>query len=316
MDYGYGRGFRQGCFTYMGDIADVAGANLNEPVPLTSDKPAETGPIRRWNDPRMSQKRKKLLAVLGNWLPQAYWPEPEKASGSAPDFRGGGLWRKMYYWKPGKGTSCTSLNTSIGQTMTGKAAYKWAFDAHLLPGYVAWDSNPDKPMPSVGDIYLLYRDHCKPGATDALQKPHLRHCGFILNVPTKPGEFWVTADAGQNNGEREAAFLNRRPWELRVAGEGVEDLVTWRQMVEVYPFTTPKPEVKYPYLGGGAESSGSGLADANRLLGWVDIDSPDLVWEKEAFDAEQTELRKLYRYTEADYLDLGRRIDMMLGLPA
>jgi hypothetical protein len=312
------RDWRRSCFDCMGGIADAAGNNLYEPIPLVNDVPAApvaTGPIRTWDDERMTQRRKKLLAVIGNLFPMAYWPVETPFNGDAPAIHGGGHYNRMTCWQPSDGgTSCTSTNTFVGGILTDNAT-KWAFAAYLFQqAWVPWGSDPKRPMPSVGDIYLLYRDKITSPIQKATDKPHLRHCGFVVHVPTQPGEPWVTADGGQTeqSGMRQAAFLNRRPWELRKAGEGVEPHDLWEQTVTAHGFPVPLADVEYPYLGGGAEATGD-LADANRMLGWIDMDAAAIVFKKEAFDPPQAKLRTLFKYTEADYRELGRKIDALLA---
>lgn len=311
------RDWRRSCFDCMGGIADMTGANFCHPIPLATPvaAPVETGPIRRWNDPRMSQKRKKLLAVIGNLLPQAYWTEEAPFSGKASAAHGGGDFRQMFYWAPKDGgTSCTGFNGSVGYTLTDAKSGKWSFDAHTSSAWVPWGVNPDKPMPSVGDVYLLFRDICKDPPVGDTDSPHLRHCGFILHVPKTVDEPWITADAGQNLDGRQVGWLNRRPWETRLIGKGIANKPLWEQTVAALPYAKPLADTEYPYLGGGAESMGSNLDDANRLIGWVDLDAAEFKFKKEAFDAKQPKARPYFKYTEDDYLALGARIDAMLAM--
>lgn len=319
------RDWRRGLYDCMGGIADMAGANYATPLNLTSDtsSPAEPEPapepgpsngVRTWNDSGMSQKRKKLLAVIGNQFPQLYW-SGDHAAEFAPPIHGGGKYAQMTAWTPAAGgTSCTSINASIGFLLGAKNT-KWAFAAYEYKDvWVPWGSDPDRKMPKVGDIYLLFRDKIKNPQGSGTDLPHLRHCGFILHVPTAPGEPWITADGGQNGGATmaQAAFLNRRPWELRKAGAEPKD--KWEQIMEIanFAFAKPDPEIDYPYLAGGAESDSP--ADGNRLIGWLDMDSPLITFKSEAFDPPQAKLRAFNKFTEADYLDLGRRIDELLAL--
>lgn len=316
------RDWRHGCFDYMGGIADQVGANLTTPFPLASDSAAaDPAPapapstIFRWDDPAMTQKRKKLLAVIGNLFPMAYWPDGQPLVQDASAAHGGGRYARMTCWQPSDGgTSCTGTNSQVG-TLLAKTAYKWAFNAYNWKEcWVPWGSDPARPLPSVGDIYLLYRD--KVAANPAVKptdSPHLRHCGFILQVPKSTSEPWVTADGGQSLNGRQVAYLNRRPWELRRPGLNIEHPKVWESTVKAHGFPVPIPEIDYPYLGGGAEGSDVDLSDANRLIGWIDMSSAAVAFLKEDFDPPQAKLRTFNKFTEDDYLDLGRRIDLVLN---
>ncbi|MEO7330149.1 MAG: hypothetical protein ABI193_16360, partial [Minicystis sp.] len=77
----------------------------------------------------------------------------------------------------------------------------------------------------------------------------------------------------------------------------------------------PIQATEYPYLGGGAESSYD-LSDANRLIGWLDLDSPSISLGTEAFDAPLEQPKKIQRaarITEYDYQFLGAWIDELNG---
>ena len=198
--------------------------------------------------------------------------------------------------------------------LTRGGGVKWAFAAfHLEEAWVPWGANPAKTMPNVGDVYILYRDIVKDNPMKATDTPHERHCGFIVHVPEKPGEDWITADGGQI---ASAAYLNRRPWELRAPSQpDATKKKTWDQAMRAHTFARPIQDTQYPYLGGGAESQGD-LTDANRLLGWLDMDHPSIVFKEEAFDMLDSEILKIRpkgKYTEYDYQFLGAWIDDLLG---
>jgi hypothetical protein len=153
----------------------------------------------------------------------------------------------------------------------------------------------------------------KDNPEKATDSPHERHCGFIVRVPEKPGDDWITADGGQ---KASAAYLNRRPWELRAPGQtDPAKKRTWDKAMVAHTFARPIQDIQYPYLGGGAESYGD-LSDANRLIGWLDMDHPSIVFKKEAFEPPETTGRKFRgkdKYTEYDYQFLGAWIDDLIG---
>jgi hypothetical protein len=272
--------------------------------------------FRTWDAPGISQKRKKLLACIGNQFPMVYVGNGEKLGGSDPFAKVPFL--QMLCWSPGKGTSCTSVNTSIEKLLTDSGG-KWAFAAYAFQeAWVPWGANPAKPMPSVGDIYILYRDVVADQQNTVYDVPHERHCGFFLQVPESPNEPWLTADGGQTvKRSGDGAFVNRRPWELRVPSQPSDAKKTiWEKSIAAHTFAKPIEGIEYPYLGGGAESKGS-LADANRLIGWLDLDSPAIVFSvKEGFDTPMDKPKKIQqfnRYSEYDYQFLGAWIDFLSG---
>jgi hypothetical protein len=271
---------------------------------------------RTWDAPGISPKRKKLLAIIGNQYPQIYAATQAEVGGVDPHGKVPFQW--MLCWKPGDGsTSCTNVNTMLEGLALG-AGGKWGFaQYHLEEAWVPWAGNPAKPMPNVGDIFLLYRDIVADQRVKVTDSPHLRHCGVILYVPEKPGEDWICADGGQMmriNGD--AAFLNRRPWALREPKQpDAAKQQVWDNSMISHPFAAPIKATEYPYLAGGAESQG-GLDDANRLLGWLDLDSPAIRFTTEAFDKpldQPRKIRQMLRFTEYDYQFLGAWIDDLIG---
>lgn len=281
--------------------------------PTGASKAVIGASYRTWDAPGISNKRKKLLAVIGNRYPQLYMASGNPSGGdpfrSVP-------YQKMIDWVPGNGTSCTSMNTMLERILTGKRGF-WAFAAyHLEEAWVPWGANPAKPMPNVGDIYILYRDIVGDDPKSVYYYPHERHCGVIVRVPDKPGENWITADGGQKEGNGGSAYLVPRPWELREMNpqptpqkQGV-----WEKQMKAHAFARPIQGTKYPYLGGGAECQSGDLSDANRLIGWLDFDLVNI--KQEAFDAPDNTPQKIRQdklYTEYDYQFLGAWIDDLLG---
>jgi hypothetical protein len=327
------RDWRRSCFDCMGGIADMAGSNFYQPFPMASDTsvpaPVVEKVIRKWNDPAMTQRRKKLLAVIGNLFPLLYWSGNKADKEYAPAIHGGGEYQQMTCWQPSDGgTSCTGVNAMIGTQAGANRIGKWAFAAHEFTGaWVPYGSDPARPMPSVGDIYLLFRDKITNPKGVGTDLSHTRHCGIIVHVPTAPGEPWITADGGQRGGaaNTQAAYLNKRDWELRRAGAGVVPYKQWEGYMKYkgFAFAKPNPDIDYPHLAGGAEAAT--MADANRLIGWVDIDSVAVTFQDEAFHPPPAlpdpppdplpppVLRIPGKYTEADYIALGDRIEKLLA---
>lgn len=237
-------------------------------------------PILKWDDPRMTQKRKKLFAVLAKMLPQAF----EAVGKDAPHKQG--TYKRMTCWYEGaKGTSCTAFNPIVMAACCGgqgKDKYwnKWAFEAEAHPGWVPYE--PGK-LPSIGDTYLLYDEKTK----------RTRHVGIICQIDLAESGRWVTGDGGQTDphAKGQAAELVPRPWRCS-------------------ELTADHPDT--PYLGGGAESPG-GLKNPGRLMGWVNLDHESVVFLKEAFDAPAAS--SPFAYTEADYEDLKKRIATVLANP-
>lgn len=287
--------------------------------------------FRTWDAPGITQKRKMLLAAIGNLFPQLWAPGTTEPEGADPN--AGVRYKKMLCWNPGKGTSCTGINGMLETVLTtnknkkilDQISSKWAFDQPLLQeAWVPWGANPAKPMPSVGDLYLIFRDVVEdvpagqPRTT--LKDPHIQHCGVILYVPESPEdtkENWVTADGGQRvNQPGDAAFLGTKIWETRVPGQMDPAKKTiWDKAMSSFAFAAPIQSVAYPHMAGGAESQRN-LTDANRLLGWLDLDSPAIRFWKEAFDEPlpgDKRFRQFNRYTEYDYQFLGAWIDFLRG---
>jgi hypothetical protein len=249
---------------------------------------------RRWNDANLSQKRKKVLAIIGNLFPMLWQAVDAPRAGVAPQ-NGGGQYNSMGPWG-GPGTSCTSANTMVGGYASPSTKFKWAFKAYEHPAWVPW-GHPTKKLPNVGDVYLLYRDNPEQG---------MRHCGIVLQVPTRPGELWVMGDGGQKAHGKEAAHVLVRSWELRRAGPSDPQRQSeWQKLVDAHSFAKPTEGLDYPYLAGGVESRNP--ADANRLIGWLDID--ELPFPNPEFDPPQPSKRRGVKFTQADYESLGAIID-------
>jgi hypothetical protein len=237
-------------------------------------------PILKWDDPRMSQKRKKLFAVLAKMLPQAF-DNPGRA---APHKQG--TYKPMSCWYKGAiGTSCTAFNPVVMSACCGgkgKDKYwkNWAFEA---PSHPAWVDYVPGKMPSIGDTYLLYNEQARG----------IRHVGIVCQIDLAIGGRWVTGDGGQNDPytRGQCAELVPRPWKCS-------------------ELTADHPDT--PYLGGGAESAGE-MMNPSRLMGWVNLDHESVVFINEEFD-EPAE-SSLFVYTEADYQDLATRIATVLANP-
>ena len=277
--------------------------------------------IARWDDPRITQKRKKVLAALFKLYPML-WQDEKAAKKPAAVENGGGTYANMGTWEDPNpknvegqpplpkvkrpGTSCTSSIGYISAAVASKSKYTWNFQAYAAKsGWTPWGKDPTKRMPSVGDVYLLYRDEITtppPNATanqKALAEPHMRHVGIVVQVPTSPSEIFITADGGQRAYEVQAAHLAKRAWNVRKPGPSDSSReARWKECIAAHSFATPIPDLDYAYFVGGAESKDP--MDGNRLLGWIDVDLCE--FDNEAFDK---------RYTQADYEAMGARIDSM-----
>ncbi|MFO0547668.1 MAG: hypothetical protein U0271_04720 [Polyangiaceae bacterium] len=297
-----------------------------------------------WDDPDISQRRKKLLAAIGNLFPMTYCPwtfddfEPEQYAEPKSNVP---FHNMNPLWTPGNGTSCTSISTNIEKLLTGSSG-KWGFLAYaaLEEAWVPWGADPLRPFPNVGDVYLVFSDSAEP--------PGLRHVGFIAHVSDDPTDKWVTADGGQLglqmspvpqekvNQAKEKKLPPPKPFSG--AGGGAFLTVKERQMKKpkehapsvdwskVPLFARPIEGIEYPYLKGGAE-------EPSRMIGWLDLDSPALSFLDEQFaepigdkDLKRKGLELQQRrqwgkdprnvITENDYLFLGAWIDKLLGLNA
>lgn len=319
-----------GDFAYMIVKKDVA---VSPDGAAKVDIPAY---IPRWDDKRMTTKRKMVLAAMQKNLP-LLWLSVDDNAPEAPAELGGGKFMLQGKW-PGPGTSCTAFNPRIGGLVSPLTKTKWAFDAHKFPPagddgpWIRWGQHPTIKMPSVGDIYLLYRDEIKipqpvdpklseaAAATEdgkkkmkayynekALANPHQRHCGIILQVPSKPGEPWVCGDGGQQYKTIQAAFLVARPWELKKPGpRQTSETENWKRVVQSKEHGFAQPvdfEMDCPYLGGGAESSGN--MDGNRLIGWLNLDM--IEFDKKLMEKDEP-------FNQADLEALGARINQVASL--
>jgi hypothetical protein len=123
------------------------------------------------------------------------------------------------------------------------------------------------------------------------------------------------------------AYLNIKPWVKRLptATPNLNRSV-WDAQMKAHQFANPIANTTYPYLAGGAESDT--LENANRLLGWLDIDAlptpflsndfdeplPDELLSKPGLVCQQmNRYSRARRFTEADYRFLGDWIKAMLG---
>lgn len=322
--------------------------------PTGSSRIITGGQFPTWDTPGLSRRRKKLLAAIGSCFPmhdapkegdrerqsrdasKAEPPNAKAPSKSATTYTPNAASNIPYLplrgWTPGM-TSCTMVATMIEGLLTGHQG-KWAFTAPFFEdAWVPWGANPTKPMPNVGDVYLVFDD-----SVESSGRPHLRHVGFILHVPKDVSEKWVTADGGQlgitnRPGEHGgAAYLNIKPWVKRKPIESknvLADKAAWEKAVNSLLYAKPIVDLEYPYMIGGYESTNA--ENAGRMIGWIDIDSPSIPFISEEFDGPiegsrlwrpdseiQQRVRGLkerdQRCTEADFRFLGAWIDKMLGL--
>jgi hypothetical protein len=300
--------------------------------------------IKKWDDPAMAQngRRRKILAAIANLFPLAFFkdvPQPDgsmkpNVTGGPGDSHGGGKYAQMTFWtSTSTGTSCTSTTIAVANLCKAQNKKWWAWGALELDKddkknpwkppkcWVPWGSDPARPMPQVGDVYVLYRDIIGPNPkTVATDNPALRHCGFVLQVPDDENGLWVTADGGQRNAsdkdnkQNQAAFLNTHSWKLATPGSNVSDQEAWKTALKAHPFAQPIDGITYPFFGGGAESAaGLNMADANRLIGWIDMSSPDITMDESFSTAPKVHTPG--RITEDDYKDLGARIALALANP-
>ncbi|MFO0552355.1 MAG: hypothetical protein U0271_28465 [Polyangiaceae bacterium] len=278
-----------------------------------------------WNAPGISQRRKRLLATLANRFPMVW---DQKAGDIDPVSQV--PFQDMEMWTPGNGTSCTSVSTNIENFLVGKGG-KWGFAAYYFEeAWVPWAANPAKKMPNVGDVYLLYSD-LERVVDKVPQTPQLRHVGFILHVPASTSERWVTADGGQQGkpGRGQGgggALVGTKQWEKRIPTS--PNPTVWEAALKAHPFAKPIADTEYIYVAGGSEASA--LADGNRMLGWLDIDSPAISFLTEAFDApladnvlqkpgqaiqQRNRWSQKRNVTENDYWFVGAWIDFMRNQP-
>lgn len=295
--------------------------------PTGSSKIIAGSRYHRWDSSDLPMRRRKLLAAIGNGFPMVW----DQKAGDI-EAKSGLPYQNMRCWSPGEGTSCTNVAGFMETLLTGSQG-KWGFSAHFFEeAWVPWGANPAKPMPNVGDIYLLYSDLERPNK-GVMETPQLRHVGFILHVPQDETETWVTADGGQNGKAGRGffgggAFLNVKRWEKRVPTNtpGLNRSV-WDTQMKAHQFATPIADTPYPYLAGGAESAT--LADANRLLGWLDLDALTAPFLSNDFDEplpphllsnpalacqQKNRYSQAQCITEADFRLLGAWIDAMLKL--
>ncbi|MFO0590345.1 MAG: hypothetical protein U0441_22575 [Polyangiaceae bacterium] len=334
----------------------TAPAMVTAVMPPVAARPAGSGRIvtggqfPTWDTPGLSRRRKKLLAAIGSCFPMHYSPKagdlelqskdasiPEDIYNDPPTYAGNAASRIPYLslrgWSPGM-TSCTHVSTMLEGLLTGRQG-KWGFAAPFIEdAWVPWGANPIKPMPNVGDIYLLFDDNASND-----NDPHLRHIGFILHVPKDTSEKWVTAEGGQlgisnRSGEHGgAAYLNVKPWVKRIPVESANvkaDKTSWEKKVNTLLYAKPIVDLAYPYMIGGYESTDA--QNAGRMIGWLDLDSPAFTFLSEEFDGP-IDVSRLWnpdrevqqrvkgvenndqRCTEADFRFLGAWINKMLRLP-
>lgn len=278
--------------------------------------------IHRWDHPKITQKRKKVLAAIHKLYPMI-WEAKGSPARQAPKENGGGTFRIMDVWTDKLSTSCTSSCPMVGEAVSPKTSKLWTFNAHKSPAWVVWGKGTQK-MPSVGDVYILYRDEVvrpyppepkKPttkfdakdrawreyASMEGKHNPHQRHVGIVVQVPTSASEVFYTADGGQTVAGVQAAQLVKRAWSQRKPGPtDASRMKTWESYMKAkdHAFANPVREIDCAYLAGGAESKSP--SDGNRLVGWIDIDQ--LEFTDERFDTT---------YTEQDYLDFGARLKAM-----
>ncbi|MFO0590362.1 MAG: hypothetical protein U0441_22660 [Polyangiaceae bacterium] len=301
-------------------------------APATSVRPTGSSKVifgsryPRWNSFDLPRRRQKLLAAIGNTFPMVW----DQQTGDI-EAKSGLPYQDMKCWKAKEGTSCTNVAGFLEELLTGSKG-KWGFSAHFFEeAWVPWGANPAKPMPNVGDIYLLYSDLERPKGKK-MEDPQLRHVGFILHVPKDESEHWVTADGGQNGKPGDGyygggAFLNLKKWETRLPTKTPKlNRSVWDKQMKAHLFAAPIADKPYPYLAGGAESDS--LEDANRLIGWLDIDALTTPFLSDDFDdyltpgllsnpnltcQQKNRHSQARAITKADFCFLGAWIDEMLG---
>ena len=140
------------------------------PTPGGSSQVADpNAPILKGDDPRMTQKRKKLFAILAKMLPQAF-----DVAGTPARHKQGNYKPMTCGYKGATGTSCTAFNPAVmgiacaGARARIRTGAEWGFDAQQHPGWV--DYAPGK-SPSVGDTYLLYDEGDEPDAARRHRPP-------------------------------------------------------------------------------------------------------------------------------------------------
>src|SRR6185437_16914280 len=124
---------------------------------------------------------------------------------------------------------------------------------------------------------------------------HIRHVGFVAEVPASESEYWITADGGQKvlnkaGAGGQAAHFSKNPWKLMQPDV----------KKEAHAFAKPPPDILVPRIG---STDYGGMVDSGRLIGWVDVDEVDMI-NNGAFDAH---------YNEQRYHDAGAMIGILRG---
>lgn len=252
--------------------------------------------IARWNQPNITEARKKVLAAVASVYP-ILWAKDAGAAQIAAAKNGGGTYTRKGEWTDKGSTSCTSSCPWIGENVSPATSNKWSFNAPNVGrgAWVRWGTGAQ--MPSVGDVYVLWCDEYErpypprpkqarivqpapPAArikdslwdawdqTVAKMNPHMRHVGVIVQVPTTDSECFITADGGQSFDGKQAAHLVKRSFSRRTPGPTSASFQEqWdKSFVGKAPYGPPA-NVECLYFSGEAEKG-----PGNRLLGWIDVD--------------------------------------------
>ncbi len=251
--------------------------------------------IARWNQPNITEARKKVLAAVASVYP-ILWSEDPKANKEAAAKNGGGTFKRKPTWtKPG--TTCTSSCPWVGNKVSPATSNKWNYNAPIVGrgAWVRWGTGTQ--MPSVGDVYVLWCDEYErplpprpkqarivqpapPAArikdplwdswdqTVGQMDPHMRQVGVIVQVPTTDSECFITADGGQSVNGIQAAHLVKRSFTRRMPGPTQATFQEkWNTSLAGKAPYGPPADVECLYLSGEAETG-----PGNRLLGWIDVD--------------------------------------------
>jgi hypothetical protein len=256
------------------------------------------------------QRRRKVLAVFGRQFPMAIeWAEVIARKIEAPYeqgvFKDNLGWARPVYPAP-KQDTCAPANTYAMKRARASGVWGFGIEGHA-DASTGWKVPPSKRqkgfvkyrpgiLPSVGDVFILYHG----GSA--------HHCGLVCQASLAPDDFWITCDGGQPdrtgelhqraNGRWKRSYNRPDPdyppdaladLEAKEAGYLVP-----RKLDCSDPFN---PGISNFYVGGGNET----------LYGWRNLTADGVLMEKEEFDPPNTPEFDI-RGTEADYLDMKRRI--------
>jgi len=205
-----------------------------DPPAQAQEQPADNAPILRWDDPRLSDKRKRLFVEVNKRIPSVEGTPPEPGKVNLFD----GVAHMTH------GTSCGLLPGVVMQRLgihgpiSQYATEGVRIEAQKMGIWVESDGTA-RPLP--GDIYVLRY----PERPD---EDSVQHVGIFYELDKQDpqlGLIWVTADAGQGSHEvQEAKLVNR-------AMEKVDGV--------------------HPFLSGPKNTPGDS-PQLRRIGGWVDVD--------------------------------------------